>query len=181
MSRIESKSFWSSKALGVTALFALCGAFSSWFYEEGNPAWLVILPVPFAWVCVIIFACRATAAIVTVLLIALVWLIACVSSVFSFTHLGGYYLAICIGGVIGGLGVALSLSIGHVFRWRYVIGAALIGCLAALPFGLLVGSEAADPNRPHFVHLALCFAIWQSAVGSYLYAFKDRRSSLPIG
>jgi hypothetical protein len=84
------------------------------------------------------------------------------------------------GGATGGVGVTLSCAVLYtqlLSRSRLLV-AALVGGLAALPF-----SAVAIPfGRPDQRLVTLAFAIWEAAVGTYLYAIctstdKEARDS----
>ena len=87
-------------------------------------------------------------------------------------------LPVGVDGFLGGLGVALSVAIRRrrflTHPYPFVFGAPVVGCVAALPFGLWLRSYHANPS-PWFdplqpLRLRYAFAIWQAAVGTYLYA-----------
>jgi hypothetical protein len=81
------------------------------------------------------------------------------------------FLPGCLGGLIGGLG--LVLCVGTCYRRllspRYLLRGAAIGTLAALPFALwawlFMRQDYGSRNVAPFA-----FAIWQAAMGRYLYA-----------
>ncbi len=160
------------KAAGVALLFALCGAWSSSFMDaEGNGT--LTVAIPFAFLMLGLLRGRVAARLLTLPLVAFVWFIAYVGAMLaSRDHT---FLAMSVGGAIGGLGVTLCAAIGRrrLLSPKYLIAAAAIGGVSALPFGfwLRVSDRRAwggpDPAQP--LRLRLSFAIWQAAVGTYLY------------
>ena len=79
------------------------------------------------------------------------------------------------GGIIGGLGCVLSISTcyGRLLSPDYLFRGAGVGAVSALAFGpwlvsfyLHIGSPV-DPLQPS---LLFAFAVWQAAVGTYLYS-----------
>jgi len=83
-------------------------------------------------------------------------------------HISSDAIPVLVGGALGGLGITLSCAVQYrqlLSRLR-LIGGALVGGLAALPFSSLV-APFGQPDRHRVV---LAFAIWEAAVGTYLYA-----------
>ena len=123
--------------LGVAVLFAICGAWSASFgYSNNHWAELVMLPIPFALLSALLFM-RTARAILVIPLIVGVWVAAYLSAL----NLGveaGYLFAVCVGGLFGGLGLALSVSICHrrLLTPPFLVVALIVGAVAALPFGL---------------------------------------------
>jgi len=72
----------------------------------------------------------------------------------------------CVGGLIGGVGLVLCASVccGRLLSPKYILGGAIVGSLSALSF---VPWLRSDMNS--YPSQLLAFAIWQGAVGTYLY------------
>ncbi len=150
---------------------------------------ILSLPVPFALLCALLFWCSIRAVLIVPAIIA-IWIVAYMGAMAAGTEMGiiygavGSYLPMCLGGLIGGFGLALCAAIfrGHP-RWRQIAGACITGLISALPFGLWLASLNShlngpkDPLQP--LRLKYAFAIWQAAVGTYFYVssqFKDADS-----
>lgn len=75
-----------------------------------------------------------------------------------------------LAGLVGGLGVSLATALvkRHAPAMRAVGICALAGGVCGLPFAwwLIAGNQAPIPDR---AFAALCFAIWQAAVGVCLW------------
>jgi hypothetical protein len=167
-----------SRYVVVAVLFAACGAWSAQFPMTERAGWMnCALPLPFAVLCALLFMRKAWAVLVVPLMVA-VWFIAYqAATVVGFqTTPEEYLIPVGVGGFIGGLGVTLSASIcsRRLLSPGCLLGAALIGCVGALPFGFWLRSYYAhsspwfDPLQPF--RLRYSFATWQAAVGTYLYA-----------
>ena len=88
---------------------------------------------------------------------------------------GDDYLPMGLAGLLGGWGITMAIGISHrhlLSGWR-LTGAAVTGFLAALTFGPWLESftlrintvpDSLQPKR-----LKFAFAIWQAAVGTYIY------------
>ena len=175
---------------GVAILFALCGAWSAQFFRMrgGSDRLICTLPLPFAVLCGLLFI-RTVRAILTVPLMVAVWLAAysAATMVGLQTPNEAYLLPVAVGGLVGGLGIALAASICHrgLLSPRHLLAAALTGCVGALPFGFWLKSYYLhlggwpDPLQP--VRLQYAFAIWQAAVGTCLYAVctRAKKKALP--
>lgn len=170
--------FAASRYVGVAILFAACGAWQARFFPYGGEALSVrTLQIPFALLCAVLFL-RTVKAILAVPLIVVVWVLAWKTAVWLGMELGSedHLTPMCVGGFVGGLGLALCAAICHrrSLSLFSLLGAGFTGCVAALPFGLWLRSYylnlhgAADPLQP--LRLQYAFAIWQAAVGTYLYA-----------
>jgi branched-subunit amino acid ABC-type transport system permease component len=110
----------------------------------------------------------------------LAWLVAheTARAVGMVTGVDDRFTAVAVGGCIGGLGAALSVA---VFERRprtgaYLLLAAVVGGVSALGFGSWVRNYNLtlwnkDWKYLEFQPLRLryAFAIWQAAVGTYLY------------
>jgi hypothetical protein len=74
------------------------------------------------------------------------------------------FLSMSLAGLTGALGVTLASATcrKYLLRFRFLAGAALVGFLAAMPFGTW------DPSRDPEPEL-ICFGIWQAGVGTYLF------------
>jgi hypothetical protein len=162
----------SLRYVGVALLFAICGDLSAEHLLSGFPDhWVTMLPIPFAVLCVVLFL-RTWRAVFAVPLIVAVWLAS--SWVADFVGMDSRYdLAPgCVGGLIGGIGLVLCVSTcyGRLISPKYLFGGAVIGSVGALAFAPWVTLfkshlNSYTPNPP-----LLAFAIWQAAMGTYLYA-----------
>ena len=171
-----------SKYVVVAVLFALCGGWSAQFPMPEHFGWMnCVLPLPFAVLCAMLFMRTSKAALAVTFMVA-VWLAAYLTAM-AVGMLAGHQehlIPVGMGGFIGGLGVALSASVCHrrLLSPTWLLAAALTGCAAALPFGFWLRSyyltlnSPDDPLQP--LRLRYAFAIWQGAVGTYLYAVCTR-------
>jgi hypothetical protein len=93
---------------------------------------------------------------------------------------GDEFIPMCIGGFVGGLGLVLANCIGRprLLSFPYLIGGGVLGCVAALPFGLWLRSYHFDQELQRNA-LQYSFAIWQAAVGTYLYIICTRVKKIP--
>jgi hypothetical protein len=170
---------WAStrwKYIGVAVLFALCGAWSSQQFPERDRFVEPLFPLPFAGLCAVLFL-RSPRAIPAVALSVPVYAVAHFVAIEAALFLGWtYFLPMCVAGFVGGAGLALSFGIGHrrLVSPRRLLRVATVGAVAAIPFGLwlrmyiLRVNVPQDPLQP--LRLLYSFAIWQAAVGTYLYA-----------
>ncbi len=167
----------------VWAPFALCGEWSAGVFQGRVP--LLFAPpfplaVTFAALCALLFF-RSWKAIVPVLLSMPAYFVAYESS--AFWAIGGSrdagswdpFLAMSFGGLVGA--VLMTLSFG-IFRPRLrsmwcLAGVAVIGAVAALPFGAWVQSYLSDQKveqtAQQLTLLRTSYAFWQAVVGTYLY------------
>jgi hypothetical protein len=167
---------------GVVLLFAFCGAASSWLAGDLQGWRFEILPVPFGTISAVLFL-RSPKAILVVPLYILVYCAAfyvAMDMAISRTPRNDY-LPMCVGGLIGGFGVCLASGIANrcLLYPRYLLGACLVGCVAALPFGLWLAAANRVNMNAHDdafqpLRLACSYAIWQAAVGTYLYGVCAR-------
>jgi hypothetical protein len=166
----------------VAALFALSGAWSSQFFSQASTTsskfWAdFFLGVPFALVCVALLVRNAKAALVLPAII-LAWPIAHFAATFIKMTSGDEYWPMGVAGLIGALCVALAIGIARrqlLTPWR-LGGAALVGYLAGLSFDTWLTyytlriNSVPDPLQP--TRLRDAFAIWQCAVGTYIYSIS---------
>ena len=158
--------------LGVAVLFAIFGAWSGSF--GSSYAGLVMLPIPFALLSALLFM-RTVRAILVIPLIVGVW-IAAYSSAVNLSGRAGqdpYLFPICVGGLVGGLGLALSVSICHrrLLTPPFLVAALILGAVAALPFASWLRAEFSWHDGPLVrIREGCAFAIWQAVVGTCLYA-----------
>jgi len=158
---------WAQAAL----LFSVCGAASSQLFALGK--WGdYLLPIPFgmlaAWLCV----GRAAAGLALVVLDGLVWQLALRTAVELGTQgaTGRKVFAMCLAGLIGGLGVTLATALSK--RQAPSVSSlgtgALTGAICGLPFAwwLVAGNQAPIPE---WALTLLSFGIWQGAVGLSLW------------
>ena len=165
------------KIISVAILFAACGALSSfWLLPHFPDRWDFLFPLPFALLSTVLFM-RKAAAVFAIALTDIVWL---VSSFTAFaagmaSHLSP--LPGFVGGSIGGLGLLLCAVICHpsVFSLKRVAYAGLIGSIAGLAFVpwtqiYIEQHEGANLERVFAKTVPIqAFAIWQAAMGTYLY------------
>jgi hypothetical protein len=161
---------------GVALLFAICGACSSLFLRLNGDAAVLALAVPFSWLSAFLYV-RSEKAVFVLTLYPLVWVVAYMvavdSAISRFPR--NPYLPMCIAGLVGGLGLGLS-TIAACRRMQtpaHLIAVSAIGILSALPFSFwLANLPQGMSGEPPFqqVRLAYSFAIWQGAVGTYLYS-----------
>ena len=163
----QSRIGWAQAAL----LFAVCGIASSQMTYLDN--WGdYLLPVPFgilaAWLCV----GRAVSGFCLVILDAAVWRLALRVAVELGAEgpTGRKLFAMCLAGLIGGLGVTVSTALA---KWQRptvssLAAGAAIGAICGLPFAwwLVAGNQA---PLPEWAMLLVSFAIWQGAVGLNLW------------
>ena len=166
--------------VGVAAMFALCGYWSAaWFIASSFPyrlGWMAFgLPIPFAVLCVLLFVRTAWGALLIPLMDA-AWYLAYCGAVLTDERIrgNGSPLSACAGGLVGGIGVMLSAAIFRrsLLSIKHLILLAVIGGISALPLGLCM--SAVVPIWPQTIWRG--FAIWQAAVGTYLYVICSRRS-----
>ena len=165
--------------VGVAIMFAVCGAWSSRFFSEQSTDLMKCAPpVPFALLSVLLFL-RTPTGILSVPLSVIVWLAAYITAMWLGMGLGSdNYTPMCIGGGVGGLGLVLCAAVWRhwLFCRRYLVGGAVIGGLAALPFGLWLKGYRADMAEGALrLPLQYSFAIWQGAIGTYLYIICTRK------
>jgi hypothetical protein len=74
-------------------------------------------------------------------------------------------------GLVGGLGVALadSICLPRLRSLKHLGGAAVVGSIAAVPFYFLLDLPLGKLIGNPLLAVACGFAIWQAAVGTYLY------------
>ena len=136
-----------------------------------------MLPVPFALLCALLFLHKLRAVLAVPLIIA-VWPIAYYASFYLGLVSGPLLFPACVGGFIGGLGLVLCVSVCYrpLLSAEYVFRGAKIGAVSALAFVPWLWSFFANLNSgdpPQWL-LTGAFAIWQAAVGTYLYAICYR-------
>ncbi|HXN50265.1 MAG TPA: hypothetical protein VN893_26685 [Bryobacteraceae bacterium] len=164
---------------GVAVLFAVCGALSSFLFPGRGRVWEPLLPLPFALLCVILFL-RKPRAILAVAFSVPVYGAAVLSAVLVSPFLGwACFPPVCLGGFVGGAGLAFSFGIVHqrLLARRCLLRVASIGAVAALPFALWVAYllRISGPEDPQQALRLMCsYAIWQAVVGTYLYAICTR-------
>lgn len=188
--------------VAAVVAFFLCGAASAAiFYDLVNPIdpmFLLevratyLLPLPFG-----IFVWRICYrhgsdqyALVAILATIPVWIVARIVAAFAGPFLEDWgrtrslqeglpFLPMSLAGLTGALGVTLASAScrKYLLRSRFLAGAALVGFLAAMPFG---SDRSWGPDRQP-VREMLCFGIWQARVGTYLFWICRRQdaSSVP--
>jgi hypothetical protein len=168
-----------TNVLPVTAFFLFTGAWSASLCERSitpDGATLLLIPLPFA-VPAAVLLLRSWRAALAAPLFVVVWLVA-----YGCAHLGLVtFLPMLIGGLVGALGLALSCRLALALYWgagrpagftsENLRAAAILGCVAALPFQIRLSSRGMGITAAtwEFRELAICFAVWQALVGSYLY------------
>jgi hypothetical protein len=161
---------------GVVLLFGICGAGSSRIADVGAQSW--VFPIPFSVACALLYL-RSVKTIFVVPLYVVVWLVALNVTTYMAMFLTPQcsYVPMCTGGLIGGLGVCLASGIVKrcLLSPRHLFGACVVGCVAALPFGVDLAEWHAANRLSMNAHVDssvppwLQFAIWQAGVGTYLY------------
>lgn len=161
----------------VAILFGMCGAVSAGFLLPGFPDHLCIwFPIPFALLCGLLF-------MRTLLLVPIVWVVWTVSYMAAFV--AGFSelppAPGCAGGLLGALGLMFCSAVcrKELFSSKYFIRAAVVGVISGFPFTFWasfylskVTVDHAAASKPPL----LAFAIWQAAVGTYLYAISTDKT-----
>lgn len=186
--------------VGVAMAFGACGVLSARYCLEDNfpmprTGGYYLLGFPFALLCTIWFirtpstrgvGNKASRISVVIIFMGLTWIVSAKVAPVALIvpmKVGPGALAwgdLCpawFGGLIGGLGLTLSASIGceRLFSPRYLIAGGVIGCLSASPIGIwmeIVSSIGRSNITPPLLtdhHLYYAFGIWQAAMGVYLY------------
>jgi len=167
------------KSLTVGILFAACGAGSSATLLLHFPGNLDLrFAVPFALLSALLFI-RTRRAFFAVPLMIAVWAISSPSAYFvgMFTRMS--LAPGLIGGFIGALGLVLSVAICYpsLFSVKYFALGASIGTLCGALFEPWVKVYVAtdfrmstNPNVALGQIPVTAFAVWQAALGTYLYA-----------
>jgi tryptophan-rich sensory protein len=155
----------------VALLFAACGALSLVAFKMSPyyPVYMLFgFPVPFALLWTLLFM-RTRRAVLIIPSMATAWLVSLVVIAQIGARVGIFqrFLPECVGGMVGGFAVTLSAAIGQrrLLAPKYLIAACSIGAISSIPFGFLPD----DHSKDAFV-LWIPFAIWQAAMGTYLYA-----------
>jgi hypothetical protein len=180
--------------LGVMFAFALCGTLSTAFFTDARSSYshaseyAPLLAVPFALLSAA-FWMRRLKHFIAVPLNVVVWLLAYSTS--AVAGLGASFdysfVPMCLGGFVGGLGLTLVNTIGRrrVLTFPYLIAGGIVGSVAALPFtewrDTFYGDFGGGHAEGRFEMLQHSFAIWQAAVGTYLYAICTWAGRLPSG
>jgi hypothetical protein len=158
----------------AAVVFAACGWWSLVLLAEHS---LYLVGTPFALICVILFARRPLGLLVGILITG-AWPLAwwCAVQLYGLTE-NSSYLSLGLGGLVGAVSVAVAVGIVHwrLLTFRCLVGAAAIGFLAGLAFvpylNLYMSDKAPWPRNPvEDLLYRLGFAVWQTAVGAYIYA-----------
>jgi len=147
--------------IGVTILFAGCGACSAKYLGGLRLPPALLLGIPFACVCAVVVF-RRWRALIALPLIAAVYPVALAAS--GLASIGGHPdLSPCLGGAIGGFLLILCAvpCRDDLFARKFFLGGAVVG---------FVGSVAFNGASDVLYQQKAAFAIWQAAVGTYLYA-----------
>ena len=170
-----------AKLLGVAVLYAFGGVlceylqqrqhqFTGYWGPNSDLLDLSLGALPFVVLSVALFL-RTWKAVLSAPLNIAVWaLTSTFAADFGRTHAGdirSVWVGLCLAGLAGGLGVALADSICHpiLLAPRYLAGAACIGTVAGVPFGLWCFGFVT------FVGAWMCaLVIWQASMGTYLYS-----------
>jgi hypothetical protein len=163
-----------TRYLLLAIAFGLSGALSAWllsFNSDGPWLWGWPVALPFAILSVTLWVRSLKFALIIVVLEAVVWQAAFRGAV-SLAGLGNY-ASVCIGGFIGGAGVAASMGLRYRELFPKTGWAALLGAVAALPFGLWLRLDS-GPESSQLPLLMLCFAVWQIATGLFLHRTCSR-------
>ena len=171
----------SLRYVGVALLFAICGTMSATHLLSSGwePTQVhMMFAVPFALLCAVLFLRTGRIILAAPLMIA-VWVAACVAATWTgMARAQDVFSPVYVGGIVGGLGLVLCASICY---WRlilpkYLFGGAVIGAVSALPFAPWLRLYTSHLNSPPPTPPLLAFAIWQAAVGTYLYAICTEAS-----
>lgn len=165
--------------VGVALLFGISGACSVYLGA--------LFSVPFALLCALLFL-RQWRAIVTVPLMVVVMFVAAAAEDIVASVGDDGVSPFCVAGAIAGFGLVLCVAMCRrsLFSQRYTFRGAVVGCVSALAFvpcfkhvrGFVFGSL--DVREPALLPLA--FAIWQAAVGTYLYkSVRDSKDEAVTG
>lgn len=164
------------KPIGVALLFALSGACSASLMNPFSPgeegSHILLVPLPFAFLSIFLFHPTKPAGLLGLPLNVLAWLIAYFTVGFVTGNTGDPLIGMCVGGAAGGLSVTLCAATGQrrLLSSKYLISAAGIGAVSALSF---VFSARGEDTRL-LLGRRCAFAIWQAAVGTYLYVVCAR-------
>jgi hypothetical protein len=160
----------STKLGGIALLFAITGAASS-FIAGGETFRSYLIGIPFGILAAYLIGGTPKKIVVTAALISLVWIVAFYTAL-ELDRLHNTYLGMCMAGLVGGAGVLLSIQIGGAkpIFWKTVGIGALIGAVAAIPFCWNYASSDTPWGQ---------FAIWQAAVGTYVYLAAGKVGTLP--
>ena len=159
------------RGIHTALLFSVCGAASSQLLNLQD--WgIYLLPIPFgilaAWLCVD----GVLPGITLVILSEGVWQAAyrVAERLGAESGTGRKVFAMCLAGLIGGLGMALATAAAkRLSPPPAALGIiAVAGTIGALPFAawLVSGNEAV---LPEWAQMLLSFAIWQGGVGFGLW------------
>jgi hypothetical protein len=156
--------------VSILLLFAGCGACSA-LLVGSNLIWC--LGIPFALLAAVLSSpYRPIGAGDRGICYAAIWPVA----YFSALRLDplGDVVAICTGGIIGGLGAAIvtGFAFSSLFAGKYLFTAGLLGGIAALPLALGSSLGQYGERVPSLVG----FAVWQAVVGTYLYIIFRKAS-----
>ena len=140
--------------------------------------------MPFGILSAYLFARPLKIALVTVVLDGFVWVASVKTAVFLIADRGwNAYLGMAVAGVVGGLGAGASVGLSRraLLSLSSLGSVAIVGCVSALPFGYWepMNSDALGANLLG----ALCFVVWQAAVGmrlSTLCATTSQRLLYPV-
>ena len=127
------------KCAAVAILFAVCGGWSAslcfpQFPPTNLDGLLGLYPVPFAVLCIVLFLRNVRA--VCAVPMPIVWLVAYGVANFLGMDSQDDLLPGCVGGLVGGLGLVLCVSVGQSPFFsvkRFAIGA-LVGSISGLSF-----------------------------------------------
>ncbi len=165
---------WVLALAGVAALFACCGAGSAlfvWRYRHVAAPGLVY-PLSFPLLCALLFI-RTRRALLACPLMIVAGCVAVTVTAYLVLVMLGFHIAssvipVSAGGAVCGVGLTLSCAVQYrqLLSRSRLLGAALVGGLAALPFSTVV----VPFGRPEPDLAVLASAIWEAAVGTYLYA-----------
>lgn len=193
LARMNREYVWSPlRYLGIAIAFALCGVFTARFLDDGSldrPG--TFLPAPFALLCALLFLHKVRAVLAVPLMFA-VWKASYIAAWAAGVGLGRndylfspeFLLPGALGGLIGGLGLVLCAATCYcrLFSIEYLFGGSLVGGISGAAFAPWLQSLKVDMGGSlgSQADLQLAFAIWDAAVGTYLYAIctgVSKRSS----
>ena len=160
-------------------LFALCGIVGAILFVaeiKAESNWVYIVPaLPFGIACGFLCLRPLALAIAAAATYCLIWAAAFYSAAYLCGKDVNQYLAMLLAGLIGGVGVAGLTGIeARRHSLSYLATAGAIGAVFALPFALYAKPLDSIPLSEEAV-LRVSFALWQAAIGTYVYRIGAMR------
>jgi hypothetical protein len=157
-----------------TLLFALSGVLGAALFLaeiKAESDWVYIVPaLPFGIACAFLCLRPVSLAIAAAATYTLIWAGAFYTGAYLCGKDVNQYVAMLPAGLIGGVGVAglTSIDAPRLRSFSSLAVAAAIGAFFGLPFALYAKPSDFIPLSEETV-LRLSFALWQAAVGTYVY------------